>query len=209
MNGYRFRLAGMAAILTAMVVGLGAGVAPAQPLRPGLSSRQATAAGQETQLTAATTRNPERVRTMLMAIHGFTQAQLDAVSTDVAAILREFIADPAESNLIHRQAVKGLRFYPSEENFTFISGELETAPPGLQVLYLLSLGAFAENREQEIVPLVNAALESDRVTVRHAAVTLAGRLPAGSGVSLGLEARLAVEPDPAVQRAIRGQLQAN
>ena len=181
----------------------------AQQLAPGraLPPRAGGPAAAET-LAPATVFAPERVRTQLRGFHGFTRARLDAVSTDVPSILRGWIADPDEPMLIRRQAIKALKLYPSAETFAFIRGRISTAPPVLQMLFLGSLQPHAAARPDEVGELVKTYLDGGDVVVRHAAVALAEQLDEAELRRGLLRKRLAVEPDPAVRRAINRALSA-
>ena len=188
-----------AAVLAVMAFVL-LGCAPAQAqvkLKnvPGLGQRRATPP-------PATTRNPERVRNLMLAIHGFTYDGLQAASTDVPAILHGFIDNPAERMTVRRQAVKALRHYPSEKNFAFIERRMDSAPIGLRRLYVLTLAGFGATHHDRIVDMVGPLLADPDVGVRDATVVLCGRLKAGPRVHALLENRLNVEPQAGVRRAI-------
>ena len=190
-----FGAAGAAAMAFLLV-----GCAPAQAqLRlknvPGVGQRRATPP-------PATTQNPDRVRNLLLAIHGFSYNELQAASTDADAILRGFIDDPAESMTVRRQAVKGLRHYPSEENFAFIQTRLDGAPAGLKQLYILSLAGFGGTHHDEIVDMVGPLLADPDVGVRDATVVLCGRLNADARLRALLENRLPEESEAGVRKAI-------
>ena len=157
-------------------------------------------------LTPSAMYDPSRVRTLLMHIHGFTQAQLDAVSTDIPQILTALIDDPDEPMLIRRQAIKALRLYPSEETFRFIADRLGSSSVALQVLYLGSLAAFRETSGEELMPILESMLDHQDVVVRHTAVGLAGRLRLALNTESLLVDRLSVEPDSGVRQAIQKQL---
>ena len=154
----------------------------------------------------ATTRNSERLRTQLRGVHGFTRASLEAASTDVSAILRQFISDPGESVLVRRQAIKALRHYPSDGNFAFIRGNVNDAPEGLQRLYLHSLSGYTGARDAQIGAMLGRLLSSSAVGVRHAAVGLSGKLRLTASLRASLNSRLGLEQDPSVRSAIRRAL---
>ena len=154
----------------------------------------------------ATTRNPELLRTLLMAVHGFTREGLEAASTEVSTILRGFIADEDESMLVRRQAIKALRLFPSDGNFAFISGNVADAPEGLQRLYLLSLRGFAGRRDAQIGAILEPLLDSNAVGVRHAAAGLSRRLVLTASLRARINSRLTREQDPAVRSALRNAL---
>lgn len=166
-------------------------------------NRSRIAAGGQAAQAPATTRNPERVRTQMMAIHGFSRAGLEAASTDVSAILQGFISDPDEMPLVRRQAIKALRLFPTDDNFAFIKNELDSAPAGLQRVYLVSLRGFTESKADETAALLQPLLASGDVGVRHAAVGLAGKLALNGNLRAALGARLNDEREPGVQAAIR------
>lgn len=195
----------VAALAAILVLGsvLDMGVAAAHGgIRP---IRSASASGQ-TSPAQATTRNPARLRTQLMALHGFSRAGLEAASTDVAAILRGFISDSGESMFIQRQAIKALRIYPSDENFALIRGNINGAPEGLQRLYLHGLADYAGERDEQIGTLVTPLLNSNAVGVRHAAAGLSRKLRLSGSLRASLQTRLADEPDAGVRSAIEKAL---
>ena len=150
----------------------------------------------------ATTQNPERVRNLMLAIHGFSYDALQAASTDVPAILRGFIDDPAENVIVRRQAIKGLRYYPSDENFAFIQTRLDGAPIGLRRLYILTLAGFDATHHDRIVDMVGPLLADPDVGTRHATLALCGRLNADARLRGLLENRLPEESEAGVRRAI-------
>ena len=150
----------------------------------------------------ATTRNPERVRNLMLAIHGFTYDGLQAASTDVPAILRGFIEDPPESVTVRRQAIKALRHYPSDENFAFIAGRLDGSPAGLKQLYILTLTGFDATHHNRIVDMVGPLLADPDVGTRHATLVLCGRLNADARLRALLEERLPEESEAGVRKAI-------
>ena len=175
-------------------------------LKPGFRSGTSQTAATTPAMVPATTRNPARVRTLLRAVHGFSRVGLEAVSTDVSAILRGFILDPDEIPLVRRQAVKALRLFPSNENFAFIKNELDSAPAGLQRVYLVSLRGFTESMDEEVAALLAPLLSSDDVGVRHAAVGLSGGLTLSTSLRTALNTRLAEEQEPSVRTAIQEAL---
>ncbi len=178
----------------------------AQALRPGGVPAQGPVAPP---LPPATQYAPERIRTALMAIHGFTREQLDAISIQVPQILMGFVDDANESVLVQRQAVKALKLYPGDGTFAFLQGHLSAAPQGLKVLLLDSLAPYASTRSAELIPLLQTQLQSPDVVVRHAAVSLAAQ--AGGSVQMRglLSSHLASEPDRSVRSAIETVLSAN
>ena len=209
----------VAALAASLVLGLilDAGFAAAhsgiRPIRgasgqlsPGASGQLSPGASGQASPAQATTRNAARLRTQLMALHGFSRAGLEAASTDVAAILRGFISDSGESMLIRRQAIKALRIYPSDETFTLIRNNITGAPEGLQRLYLHSLAVYAGARDTQIGALVTPLLSSDSVGVRHAAAGLSRRLRLSGTFRASLQLRLAEEPDAGVRSAIEKAL---
>ena len=187
------------AVLVAMAFVL-LGCAPAQAQ---LRLKNAPGVGQaHAKPPPATTHNPEQVRSLLLAIHGFTYDGLQAASTDVSAILQGFIDDSKESALIRRQAIKALRLYPSNENFAFIQTRMEGAPIGLRRLYILSLAGFDATHHDRIVDMVGPLLADPDVGTRHATLVLCGRLNADARLRALLEERLPEESEAGVRRAI-------
>lgn len=201
-------VAALAAILVFGLI-LDAGVAAAHGgIRPihGASGKLSAGASGQTSPAQATTRNPARLRTQLMALHGFSRAGLEAASTDVADILRGFISDSGESMFIQRQAIKALRIYPSDENFALIRGNINGAPEGLQRLYLHGLADYAGEKDEQIGTLVTPLLNSNAVGVRHAAAGLSSKLRLSGSLRASLQNRLAEEPDAGVRSAIEKAL---
>ncbi|MCZ6627904.1 MAG: hypothetical protein O7E56_06705, partial [SAR324 cluster bacterium] len=162
---------------------------------PGMQGRQAA-------LPEATSHNPSRVRNLMLAIHGFTRAQLDAASTGVDAILRGFLSDPAEAMVVKRQAIKALGLYPADENFVFIKTRMAVAPVGLRRLYMLSLAGFDDGKHDEIVGMLGNMLADPDVGTRHVAVSLAARLRPSTQLRSALLAHLSDEPEPGLRAAI-------
>lgn len=200
---------GWLACLAAALLLWSAGSAAGQTLGPARQAPARGMSGGEESLTAATDYNPDRVRNQLKAIHGFTRARLDAASTDVPQMLMAWIADPGESMLIRRQAVKALKLYPSGQTFTFIRDTLPGAPAPLQMLLLGALQAHAAQRPAEVAALAATYLEHSQVTVRQAAVSLAGALQGRPELNRKLQERLAEEPDPGVRKSIHRALKPN
>jgi len=178
----------------------------AQALRPGrVPPRGPTTPA----LPPASQYAPERIRTALMAVHGFSREALDATSIQVPQILMGFVDDPSEALLVRRQAIKALKLYPSDAAFRFIQGHLAAAPQGLKVLLLESLAPYASTRTAELVPLLQAELQSPDVVVRHAAVSLAAKAGGQVQVRSLLSTHLASEPERTVRSAIETALSAN
>jgi hypothetical protein len=196
-----------AVMVLAFLAVVAAPPAPAQQLAPGRTVPGRGPLAEEENLPTATEYDPERVRNHLRAIHGFTRARLEAASTDVPRILMGWIADPTEPMLIRRQAIKALKFYASGETFAFIRAELPQAPTPLQMLFLGTLQAHTGIRPAEVAEVAKPYLDSGAVVVRHAAVSLIGRLGDTEGRRQMLRKRLATEPDPGVRRAIQKVLQ--
>lgn len=146
---------------------------------------------------------PQRVRNRLQAIHGFSRDDLNSVSTDVPAILRSFVLNPAESMVVRRQAIKALRFFPDETNFQFIREHIADAPLNLKRLYVGSLRGFSPGRAGEITVMLEPLLASPERTVRHAAVGLAAELPPNDTLRTLLRNRLSLEPEPALRQRIQ------
>ncbi len=160
---------------------------------------------QEEVFEPATQYRPHYVRNLLRAIHGFTQEGLESASTDIPEILMGFIDDPNEGNLVQRQAIKALRLYPAEETLGFIEGRVDASPRGLQILYVLSLGGFAEGAPARVSTVMENMLEHADRGIRSAALNLSRSLRTPRA-SLALQNRLAREPDPNLRRAIQQQL---
>jgi len=180
--------------------------ATAQTLVPGAKLPGAEAGQVDSGLVPATAYDPARLRTQLLGIHGFTRAQLDAASTNVPQILMAWIDHPTESHFIRRQAIKALQLYPSDAVFGFIRERLPLAPPSLQHLYVTDLKDYVPTHPQEVQDLVLPLLSSPRVTVRHAAVDVAGQMKGSGNVVARLQERLSEEPDPGVKKDIERQL---
>ena len=180
----------------------------AQALRPGGLPAQGQSPPQPP-LPPASQYAPERIRTALMAVHGFSREALDAISIQVPQILMGFVDDPSETLLVRRQAIKALKLYPSDAAFRFIQGHLAAAPQGLKVLLLGSLAPYASTRTAELVPLLAAELQSPDVVVRHAAVSLAAKAGGQVQVRSLLSTHLASEPERTVRSAIETALSAN
>ncbi|MEE8555614.1 MAG: HEAT repeat domain-containing protein, partial [bacterium] len=151
----------------------------------------------------------ERVRTLMLSIHGFTLAQLNAVSTDVPEILMTLADDGGELMLVRRQSIKGMRLYPTEPLLTFIEDRVDEAPLGLKRLYLSSLGGFAASDPARVTPLMEQALDDPDITVRYAALNLASQLGSTQEVQSILQTRLSVEPDGGLRGSIERQLAGN
>ncbi len=156
-------------------------------------------------LPPATTYDPARVRLHLQAFHGFSREQLDAASTAVPQILMGWIDDPEAPVFIKNRSIKALRLYPTDEVFSFVAARLESAS-AFQILFLLDLQSFTSTHPADIEGLLPPHLNSSDVVVRHAAVELAGRLPASPEISRMLQERLARERNFAVRRAIKRKL---
>ena len=78
--------------------------------------------------------------------------------------------------LVRRQAIKALSLFPTDGNFAFIRGNVSDAPEGLQHLYLHSLSRFAGRRDGQIATILASMLDSNAVSVRHAAAGLSRSL---------------------------------
>lgn len=194
--------------LLAGLVTVGASSAPAQQVPGRLAPGGGPGAGDEA-LGMAASYDPERVRTLMLSIHGFTLAQLNAVSTDVPEILMTLADDGGELMLVRRQSIKGMRLYPTEPLLTFIGDRVDQAPLGLKRLYLSSLGGFAASDPARVTPLMEQALDDPDITVRYAALNLASKLSSTQEVQSILQTRLSVEPDGGLRGSIERQLAGN
>jgi len=150
----------------------------------------------------ATEYAPQNVRTLLLSLHGFTRAQLDAASTEVPAVLRALIDDGGESVFVRRQAIKALRLYPSDTNFAFVQARLPGAPESFARVYLTGLTAYAKDKPREVTRIVAQALADRDLGVRHAALYLAERLPPSAELRRLAAERLRQEPAEAVRRGL-------
>jgi hypothetical protein len=173
-------------------------------LRPG---RLPAAPGTGAAPAPATEYRPERVRDLLLAIHGFSREALLAASTDVPAILQGFVAEPSETMLVRRQAIKALALFPTSAGLAFIEQHVPAASPGFKSLYLSSLKAFAAAYPQRVEAIVTPLLADGDGTVRVAAVKLAGHLRGSLALEAALRERLVSEPSEAVRQAIQRVLQ--
>lgn len=187
--------------LAALALGLAA-AAPAaaqQIARPGGD-------GEALSAPAATTYDPERVRTLMLSIHGYTREALDAASTDVPEILMMLAGDGQEQLTVRRQAVKGLSLYPSDEVLTFIENRVPAAPPPLKRLYLNSLGRFGQSFPDRVGALAETYLNDPELTVRYSALKLASQLESSPRVRTMLQSRLTREPDAQLRSEIEKRL---
>jgi hypothetical protein len=155
---------------------------------------------------AATTPDPDRVRTLLRALHGFSRAALDTASADVAAILMRFIDDPAEAVLVKRQAIKALGLYPTDSVLAFIEARAPAAPNPYKPLFVGSLGAFAASQPVRVTAAVTPLLADPDVGVRAAAAHLANTLPPSPTLKAALQDRIAVEPSADLRAKLRSAL---
>ena len=155
------------------------------------------------------TYNPERVRALLLSIHGYTREGLQAASTNADEILMMFAGHGQEEMVIRRQAIKGLRLFPSDGTLSFIEREVGGAPEGLKRLYLSSLGGFAPAYPDRVGTLAESALNDPLVNVRFSALKLTGELGQTPRVRSMLQSRLAAEPDARLRTAIEQRLGAN
>ena len=155
------------------------------------------------------TYNPERVRALLLSIHGYTREGLQAASTNADEILMMLAGDGQEEMVVRRQAIKGLRLFPSDGTLSFIEREVGGAPEGLKRLYLSSLGGFAQAFPDRVGALAESALNDPLVNVRFSALKLTGELGQTPRVRSMLQSRLAAEPDAKLRAAIQQRLGAN
>lgn len=195
------------AALIALAV-LGLDVAAAQQIRtPRAPGTPGVGGGGDAPLTPqATSFEPEKVRTLMLSIHGYTRAQLEAASTDVDQVLMVLADDPDELMLVRRQAVKGLRLYPTEEVLNFIEGRVDQAPLGLKRLYLSSLSGFVNSHPGRVTAIMEDALNDSEITIRYAGLNLARKLEGDGQVNSILQQRLDTEPDPTLRNRISSVL---
>ena len=158
------------------------------------------------QLPTATERRPDRIKDLLSAYHGFSREQMDAVSTDVPQILMELIRDSKTSIPLQRNAVKALRFYPTEDVFQFVSTRLEGSPANFQKLYLLNLREFSQGRPESVLSLVAPHTESSEIVIRHIAISVLSSMSPHPGAQTLLRQRLEREDDLGLKRKIRRHL---
>jgi hypothetical protein len=152
----------------------------------------------------AATPDPERVRTLLRALHGFSRTALDTVSTDVPAILMGFIDDPAEAVLVKRQAIKALALYPTDPVLSFIEARTPGASNPYKTLFVGSLGAFAASQPARVTTALTPLLADADLGVRATAAHVAGTVAPSPALTAVLQARLATEPSG----ELRAKLQA-
>ena len=163
--------------------------------------------GSQSSLTPARERNPATLRTALLAIHGFSRQSLDAATLDAPLLLRQIISDSTESVTLHRQAVKALRLYPSNENLEFIQARVGLAPVGLKRLYAATLGRYSGALQPKAAAVLRTLVGDPDSGVRHAAIGAVRLLGVDAESRKAFEGRLSVEPDPAVKRALSTALQ--
>jgi hypothetical protein len=157
----------------------------------------------------ATEYRPDRIRALMTSIHGYTRAGLEAASTNVDEILMSLADDEQELMLVRRQAIKGLRLYPTAEVLSFIEQESVSAPANLKRLYLSSAAGFAQGFPERVRTLAETHLNDESVNVRFSALKLSGALEQGVQVRTMLQNRLALEPDQKLRSAIQARLNAN
>lgn len=180
---------------------------------PGVTSAQelnlapGIAIGEGEPLEAATEFRPERVRTLLKSIHGFTLPALVATSTDVTEILTGFIDDVNEPMVVRRQAVKALKWFPTDAMLTFIEQRVYVAPAGLKHLYLQGLSGFAHLAPQRVEAVMAVAMEDADITVRYAALNLSRSLGPSTQAASVLRGRLDRELDSRLRKAIEERLE--
>ena len=165
----------------------------------GLSQNQQT-------LTPATSRDPARLRSLLLAIHGFSRQGLEAATTDVPVLLRQFISDGGESITVRRQAIKALRFYPTQDNLGFIQARVGLAPVGLKRLYASTLGRYSGALQAGASATLSTLVNDGDAGVRHAAIGAVRLLGVNSETRKALDGRLKVEADASVRRALSAAL---
>lgn len=156
-------------------------------------------------LGAAEPAEKARLRAMLMAYEGTSRAALESLGPDVAGLLRDFVDDPAEPLRARRQGAKALGLFPTETTFRFVEARVVGAPASLQGPLLVALGDLTPGREARVAVLVGQLLESPRVGVRQAAVSLAERV-GPTKVRSALQQRLEKEQEPGVRRALQRAL---
>ena len=158
-------------------------------------------------LEAATEYRPERVRTLLKSIHGFTLPALVATSTGVTEILTGFIDDVNEPMVVRRQAIKALKWFPTDAMLTFIEQRVYVAPAGLKHLYLQGLSGFAHLAPQRVEAVMAVAMEDADITVRYAALNLSRSLGPSTQAASVLRGRLDRELDSRLRKAIEERLE--
>ena len=196
MNLTGYRHLGLAAL--ALALAASGGPAAAQQIRPGGNAGQPVA--------RATTYDPERVRALMMSIHGYTREGLEGASTNVPEILMTLAGDGREETVVRRQSVKGLSLYPTEEVLTFIEKELVSAPLHLKRLYLNSLGGFAQGFPDRVSTVAETYLNDPELVLRYSALKLTGRVGQTPRVRTMLETRLTHEPDLKLRKEIEKRL---
>lgn len=199
---YGRHIAGAALLLAAL------GAAAPAWAQLGPTSENPNGAGTEP-LRPSVEYRPERVRALMLSIHGYTKAALQAASVDAEQILMMYAGDPQEAMVVRRQAVKGLRLFPQDSTLRFIESTMPGSPEGLKRLYLDSLEGFAAGFPDRVTALAGTALNDPLVTVRSSALHLTGVLQQTAGVRQMLESRLAVEPDAGLRSRIQQRLNAN
>jgi hypothetical protein len=175
---------------------------------PAMAQVRPGGAVEEELLSRATTYDPERVRALMLSIHGYTYAALESVSTDVPRILMMLAGDDRELMVVRRQAVKGLKLYPQADVLTFIENQVGRVPEPLRRLYLGTLGGFALGFPDRVSAIAETYLNDPELLVRYAALTLAGQLEPSPRVRSILETSLEREQDATLRSAIRKQLNA-
>lgn len=150
---------------------------------------------------------PNKIREQLLSYHGVSKEQLDAVSTNAATILTGFIRDTNEKIIVQRQAIKALKFYPTDEVFEFIKVHMQSAAPPMQQLYLIGLKVYAASKPTEVTELVRAMLQSQNEVTRHATVSLLGSTARHTPLARqALESSLQTEEHTSVRNAIEAAL---
>ena len=205
MNKTKRGIVAGALLLTTAFSFAGAGLASPEQLAPTHAMTRSVIMATPA-LEVATERNSNRVRELLAAFHGSSRAQFDAISTHVPEILMEFIAGEETPVFIKRNAIKALRFYPTEKTFQFTQRNIDSSPVNLQKLYLLNLRAFSQDKPEAVIHLIAPHMESSEVVVRHIAVSVLSSMKPHPAAQTLLRQRLEVEGDLELKQEIRRHL---
>lgn len=151
----------------------------------------------------ATTYNPQAVRSLLLSVHGYTQEALEGASTNVPAILKDFITNGGGPRL---QAVRALALYPNDEMLAFIQQNLAGAPVSLKRQYAMVLTSFGHVRPQQVTAMLENLLADADLSVRHAAVYTANTMYLSERLQQVLQSRLRAENDQGLRKALKAAL---
>ena len=131
-----------------------------------------------------------------------TAESLRAIGDGVPQELMELVADPSQRSSVRARALHALGWFPSPDTRALLETALEGDDP---LMARKAAYALANGWKAASLPALEQALSSSDAQLRNATARALGTIEDGAVVKI-LDARLAVETQPAVREALESSL---